>query len=288
MFSQCELGSAAFKQLVYKPEYHAQVVHHATVTILKYILFVVAGTTKIHYAVLIHFTNKKLMVMKGILTAIYNRSLKWAYTGAIMSNNLQSSIPEFREDIISSKSYPIPVNCVIFSWIICKKLLSMVQKTMLPLPKAHKIIPEIVSRWNRSKGIVDEMTRYVDLMSFPFPKSSAKQQLVIHEFKKLAVNVRFILKHCFPTKQPPSGKGYSALQIHHKHLNISMKDIFFELAMNYKIMNPIRGIVPWSPFKDQVHVSCVVDEIDKQLEIGNSEWQKKASSYVKERITPDT
>ena len=132
------------------------------------------------------------------------------------------------------------------------------------------------------------MTRYLDGMTFPDPKGTALQQLVIHEFKKLAVNVRFILKHCFSTKQPPSGKGYSALQIHHKHLNISMKDIFFELAMNYKIMNPIRGIVPRSPFKDQVHVSWVVDEIDKQLEIGNSEWQKKASSYVKEHITPDT
>jgi hypothetical protein len=67
-----------------------------------------------------------------------------------------------------------------------------------------------------------------------------------------------------------------------------MKDILFELATNYKMMNPIRGIVPGSPFKDQVHVSCAVDEIDKQLEIGNSEWQKKASSYVKELITPDT
>jgi hypothetical protein len=226
--------------------------------------------------------------MKGILMAIYYRSLKWAYTGAIMLNDIQSSIPEFREDVISSKSYPITVDCAIFSWITWKKLLSMVQKTMLPLLKAHKIIPEIVSRWNRSKGRVDEMTRYLDGMSVPFPKGSPKQQLVIREFKKMAVNVRFILKHCFPTKQPPSGKGYSALQRHHKHLNISMKDILFELATNYKIMNPIRGIVPGSPFKDQVHVSCAVDEIDKQLEIGNSEWQKKASSYVKERITPDT
>ena len=72
MFSQCEFGSAAFKHLVYKPEYRVQVLHHTTVTNLKYILFVVAGTTKIHYAVLICFPNKKLMVTKGILMAIYN------------------------------------------------------------------------------------------------------------------------------------------------------------------------------------------------------------------------
>ena len=64
-----------------------------------------------------------------------------------------------------------------------------------------------------------------------------------------------------------------------------MKDILFELATNYKIMNPIRGIVPGSPFKGQVHVSGVLDETNKQLENGSSEWQKKAENYVKECIT---
>ena len=60
-----------------------------------------------------------------------------------------------------------------------------------------------------------------------------------------------------------------------------MKDVLFELAINYKIMNPIRGIVPGSPFKDQVHVSCAIDKIDKQLETGNSEWQKKLQVMLK-------
>ena len=52
-FSQCEFGTQAFKQLVYMPEYWTQVLHHTTVANLKYVLFVVAGTTKVHYAVLI-------------------------------------------------------------------------------------------------------------------------------------------------------------------------------------------------------------------------------------------
>ena len=52
-FSQCEFGTQAFKQLVYKPEYWTQVLHHTTIANLKYVLFVVAGTTKVHYAVLI-------------------------------------------------------------------------------------------------------------------------------------------------------------------------------------------------------------------------------------------
>jgi hypothetical protein len=86
---------------------------------------------------------------------------------------------------------------------------------LLPLPKAHKIIPENISRWNHSKGRVDEMTHYLDGMTFPFPKGTPKQHLVICEFKKTAVNLCFILKHYFPTKRPPPGKAYSALQSHH-------------------------------------------------------------------------
>ena len=76
-FSQFELGSLAFKQLVYKPEYHVQVLHHATVVNLQYILFVVAGATTVHYAVLIQFPDAKITLMKSFLSGIYNRSLKW-------------------------------------------------------------------------------------------------------------------------------------------------------------------------------------------------------------------
>ena len=60
----------------------------------------------------------------------------------------------------------------------------MVLSTMLPLPKAHKIIPEIVARWNRSKGRVDEMTRYLDGMDFPFARGTPKQQLVMRDSRR--------------------------------------------------------------------------------------------------------
>jgi hypothetical protein len=171
--------SDAFKQLVYKPEYRVQVFHHAVVANLKYILFVVAGATKVHYAVLIRFPDDKISVMKGLLARIYTRSLKWAYHTPGTSGDLMSCIPDFCEDVVSSKSYPITKENVLFYWNIWKKLMSMVQSTKLPLPKAHKLIPEIVARWNRSKGRIDEMTRYLDGMAFPFPRGTPKQQLVM-------------------------------------------------------------------------------------------------------------
>ena len=81
--------------------------------------------------------------MRGILSGVFQRSLKWAYTSAWTGNDPGSIMPPFREDVILSKLYPITKESIVFTWIIWKKLLQMVQHTQLPLPKAHKIIPEI-------------------------------------------------------------------------------------------------------------------------------------------------
>ena len=114
--------------------------------------------------------------MKTILSGVYQQSLKWAYTSAWMANDPGSFIPSSCEDVISRKSYTITKDSIVFQSIIWKCLLSMVQQTQLPLPKAHKIIPEIIARWNCSKGRVDEMTRYLDGMNFPFVKGTPTQQ----------------------------------------------------------------------------------------------------------------
>ncbi len=80
---------------MYKPEYHVQVLHHATVVNLKYILFVVAGSMKVYYAVLIQFPDAKITLMKSILSGIYNQSLTWAYTPSWVSNDMNTCIPDF-------------------------------------------------------------------------------------------------------------------------------------------------------------------------------------------------
>ena len=113
------------------------------------------------------------------------------------------------------------------------------------------------------------MTCYLDGMNFPLPKGTPKQQLVMQEFKKIAVNFHFILNHCFPARIPPTGKGYAAVQNHCNHLKTSMEDILFELATSYRNMNPIRGILPGSPLSQQVELIANYDEINNQLETTN-------------------
>ena len=146
------------------------------------------------------------------------------------------------------------------------------------------------------------MTRYLDGMAFPFPKGTPKQQLVMREFKKMAVNVNFILKHCFSPIPPPVGKGYASVQYHIRQMKVTMKDILFELTTGYKIMNPIRGLLPSSPSIGMIgantaggspstrtsSVSVAFQAIDKEIESSSSNWQKMATKYVKERITPES
>ena len=60
--------------------------------------------------------------------------------------------------------------------------------------------------WNCLKGRIDETNRYHDTMNYPLPGGTAKQQFVMTEFKKMAVNVPFMLKHCFTSRPAPVGK----------------------------------------------------------------------------------
>ena len=91
----------------------------------------------------------------------------------------------------------------------------------------------------------------------------------MREFKKMAANVHFMLKHCFPMKPAPVGKGYAAIQ--HHQLKILLKDILFELATSYKTLNPIRGVVPGAHQRNQ-ETTENADGIDMMVAEDLSEW----------------
>ena len=124
----------------------------------------------------------------------------------------------------------------------------------------------------------------------------------MREFKKMVANVSFILKHCFSARPPPVGKGYASVQYHIKKMKVTMKDVLFELTTGYKIMNPIRGLLPSSPSIGMIGVNAegcspstrtpgvnaALQAIDKEIESSSSDWQKRASKYVRERITPES
>ena len=67
-----------------------------------------------------------------------------------------------------------------------------------------------------------------------------------------------------------------------------MKDVLYQLASSYKLMNPIRVIIPVSPTRTLGVSGIQHDIIDQNLEKERSTWYKEATKYVKERIKPDS
>ncbi|EJK53517.1 hypothetical protein THAOC_27035, partial [Thalassiosira oceanica] len=77
-FSHCDFGDNNFKLLVWDPKYRTQLLHHATVVDLDYVLFVVANESTIRYATLVYIPEVKRNTYREILVGVFQRSLKWA------------------------------------------------------------------------------------------------------------------------------------------------------------------------------------------------------------------
>ncbi len=249
----------------------------------------VASETNITYATLIYIPRKKRKIFLGLLIGVYDRCLKWAYVGALDSNEPLEHMPEIRTEVISSSRYPIDKDSLLVSYCIWRILFKKVLKAQLPLPRAQKIIPVIVTRWNFCKGRIDEMTRHLDRMQFDFTRATPKQNLILREFRKMSISVLFVKKHCFPMTDVPRKQGYSKIQKHLSHLGqaYSLKGVLHKLATSYKINNPIAGAHP--VMLDGGHLKDANSKGDEQSNEANQcglrSWQKEAREYVESFFT---
>ena len=192
-----------------------------------------------------------------------------------------SHIIDIRPDVISGASYPIDRDSIAVGYCIWKILLQKVRAAQLPLPHAKKILPVVITMWNRAKGRIDEMTRHLDSMLFDFSKGTPKQRLVIREIMKLALSVYFAKRHCFPSKTVPKGQGYTKIQSHLWHLGkgFTVKEVLYQLATTYTVRNKILGRKLGSPMPGTEDSDDGVGSSLTQREI--SSCQSKAFSYVR-------
>jgi hypothetical protein len=96
-------------ELVYKPEYRTQILHHAAVCDFDEVLFVVANEFKPVYSILIKVLPRQKTAWKNLVRDyIYEKSLKWAYTDTWLgSTNPERFIPSFQDSVISRAGYSI-------------------------------------------------------------------------------------------------------------------------------------------------------------------------------------
>ena len=159
-------------------------------------------------------------------------------------------IPDFCEDAVSSSAYPIDKESIFFTYCIWKRLMTMIEKAQLPLPRATVV----VAKWNCCKGRIDEMTRHLDEMNFIFRRGTPKQMLIMREFKKMALNVYFTQRHCSPDHNVPVGEGCTTIQLSLWNRKKAFKDVLHKLASSYQLHDQMRR-VPKSP-------RCRIDNID--------------------------
>ena len=99
-----------------------------SVSNLDYVLFVVASETNIIYATLIHFPKTKRDTYLRLMIGVYDRCLKWAYVDAWSTNDPMTHLPEFREKVVSSKSYPVDRESLCFVYFVWKRLMEMLAR----------------------------------------------------------------------------------------------------------------------------------------------------------------
>jgi hypothetical protein len=286
-YVRCKCGDEEFKLLVYKSDYRTQVLHHATATNLEKVFFIVANENTPIYSVLISFSTEQRQTFLGILMGIYDRGLSWAYNDAWTNADPTCHIPFFREEVISRSSYHIDRDTVVFQYVLWKVLLKATIDAEMPLPVAKRIVPAIVAFWNKGKGRIDEMSRYLKEMHWYLAQESPRQALVIREIKKAAVNALLLKRHCW--NQIPNtwfhGKSFSEIRKKLTQHEGTLSDFILELAMTYKILSPMPGHVPTSPLKRKQPSEGQLEHAKRTCLDQRFEHEKEASLEQREAET---
>ena len=155
-----------------------------------------------------------------------------------------------------------------------------------PLPPARHLVPSVAKKWNHFKGRTDESTAALDRMIFPFTKATPKMQLVLREMKKFALQVLAVKRHCFLGKKLPLDKGFRGIQMSLGHSKLSLKGVLHELALSYRLINPMHSMIPGSPTGRGIESEFSSDEdVEENVSArGLAEYQKQAKKYVTKKM----
>jgi hypothetical protein len=288
-YTESTLGDDLFKALVYEPNYRVQVLHHAAVCNFEKVLFIVANEYKPIFSTLISFTTSQKQIYKSLLMEIYYRDLSWAYTTAWNdAKNPENHVPQFRQRAVSTSSFGTDQEVLLFQYALWRILLKLVREAGMPLPRAKRIVPSIVAFWNKGKGRIDEMSRYLLNMKWPFTKATPKQFLTIRELHKVALNVFLLKKHCYTSisQELLSQKSFSQLRLALAKSEGSLSTFLLEIAKTYTILGAMYGMIPSLPQKRPRERGLDGEEseedddtdLKRRLDF-TTLWQKEARDY---------
>ena len=171
IISTCVYGDDTFKRAVHDLNYRLQVLHHAMVFQLDHVLFIVASGLQFIYAVLITIPLAYRQTYESFLHGMKREHLDWAYGDV--------PFPSMIQDNISSKGYVVDEACIHLHLRLSRCLWNIVVEHGKPLPQGKHLIPTIVAYWNRNKGGVDVLSRFLKHVKIPFGRASPRVVYVV-------------------------------------------------------------------------------------------------------------
>ena len=179
----CDFGDQNFLRGVRSIAYRTQLLHHACVMSCNKVLFLVASSTELIYALVITISDDDIMFYRSIVD-IAASPIKWAHQP-------EPVFPTsgFTDEGLQQKGYDVTVHDVHLNFWIWKSIMQLVREKGKPLPCCKYIGPTCVVHWNSNKSPVDLMSKYLkDIKSSSMKHLSPSSVYVIRMISILLVN----------------------------------------------------------------------------------------------------
>jgi hypothetical protein len=144
-----------------------QLLHHVTVTNETKIIYCESSIDCIERVVIVTFDRRLISCYKESMMIFKDCCLGFIY-------NHRGLVPDVPQE---EYGYCGDKRTLLLDLALCRGLREKVNADNTPLPHCHKIIPSLVSAWNRCKVGVDTHSRFISTATYPFKVINAGAML---------------------------------------------------------------------------------------------------------------
>ena len=203
-----------------------QLLHHALVFDLEYVLLLIGNDHNITSGTWVRFSNELKFCYGELLKDIYEETLQWAYEGNKMKmpdDIIKKCITKRKRTLVDYETFERNYYC----W----KELMMSKSSPLPLPSCKRIIPAQHSMWNLNKGGSDTMTKLMWKCKHEPPIINPQTKAIRQMFSLMMTCIHRCIQ-VYSSKHPDN---YKSLQAYRKAANerISFTATMFHLHRKF-------------------------------------------------------
>jgi len=226
---------------------------------------IVTSGLKFIYGVLITISLDYRSTYESFLHTLKQTHLSWVYGN--------EQIPDFNEENTSTKGYQVYKDCIDLHLGLSSSLWTTIIQKGKPLPPGKHLIPSIVAYWNRNKGGVDVLSRYLKNVKIPLGRVSPRVVYVI----------RMIFMLIF--------SGFQAYKLHNGLEEIQQASNYLVLKQSWARATSFKsslGVIGHGFFLPGAAVTVIDDTPSATLDLGQVRTLvNSVHSYRKKRFRDD-